>query len=71
MSLSTSEPNSIINIGPRQRRIGRNMGIVALVASVALAVALVALEIDRYWRLSLFLPIWIGGAGIFQARAKT
>ncbi len=60
-----------INIGPREVRKRRMMGIAALAAGVALAFALVALQAPRLSRLAVFLPIWIAGLGLFQAREKT
>jgi hypothetical protein len=60
-----------VNIGPNQTRRRRLLGIVMLVAGVAAAVFFVAAGLDRPWRLVLFLPFWMAGLGLLQARAKT
>lgn len=62
---------SAINIGPREIRKRRLMGIVALTIGVALAFMLVVFQAPRLLRLLVFLPIWIAGLGLFQAREKT
>ena len=61
----------VINIGPREVRKRRLMGIVALTVGVALCFALVVFEAPRLLRLIVFFPIWIAGLGLFQAREKT
>jgi hypothetical protein len=43
----------------------------ALVATALLAGLLFGLGAPRASRLLLFLPLWIGGLGFFQARDKT
>ena len=62
---------SAINIGPQEIRKRRLMGIVALTVGVALAFALIVFQAPRLLRLVIFLPIWIAGLGLFQAREKT
>jgi hypothetical protein len=62
---------SAVNIGPREIRKRRIMGIVALTVGVALAFALVVFQAPRLLRLIVFFPIWIAGLGLFQAREKT
>jgi biotin carboxyl carrier protein len=62
---------SAINIGPREIRKRRLMGIVALAVGVALAFALVVFEAPRLVRLIVFFPVWMAGLGLFQAREKT
>ncbi len=63
--------NPAINLGPREIRKRRLMGIVALTVGVAMAFTLVVFEAPRWTRLFVFLPIWIAGLGLFQAREKT
>ena len=63
--------NSAINIGPREIRKRRLMGIIALTVGVGLAFVLVVFEAPRLLRLIIFLPVWIAGLGLFQAREKT
>jgi hypothetical protein len=60
-----------INIGPREVRKRRLMGIIALAAGVGLAFLSVVMETPRWSRLIVFFPIWIAGLGLFQAREKT
>ena len=60
-----------INIGPREVRKRRLMGIVALAAGCGLAFLSVVLETPRPFRLIIFFPIWMAGLGLFQAREKT
>jgi hypothetical protein len=62
---------SATNIGPREVRKRRLMGIVALGAGVGLAFISVVLGTPRWARVLVFFPIWIAGLGLFQAREKT
>jgi hypothetical protein len=62
---------SAVNIGPREIRKRRLMGIVALTVGVGAAFLLVVFEAPRLLRLIVFLPVWIAGLGLFQAREKT
>ena len=59
------------NIGPRERRKRRLLGIVSLTVAVGVAFALVILGAPRWSRLVLFFPLWMAGLGLFQAREKT
>jgi hypothetical protein len=61
----------VCNIGVRGQQQRRRFGVLALAIGVGLAVALVLLEVDRPWRLVVFLPLLAGGTGVFQAREKT
>ncbi|HEY0321916.1 MAG TPA: hypothetical protein VGC66_13220 [Pyrinomonadaceae bacterium] len=63
--------HSAINLGPREIRKRRLMGIVALTVGVALAFGLVVFQMPRVLRVIVFFPIWIAGLGLFQAREKT
>jgi len=47
------------------------MGIATLGVSAAIALTMILAGADRWWRIGLFLPFWIGALGIFQARAST
>ena len=58
------------NIGPREVRKRRLMGIVALTAGVGLAFLSVIFQAPRWSRLLVFFPIWLAGLGLFQAREK-
>jgi hypothetical protein len=60
-----------INIGPREVRKRRLMGIISLAAGVGLAFLSVVMQTPRLLRLIVFFPIWMAGLGLFQAREKT
>lgn len=60
-----------INIGPREQRKRRLLGIVALTVGVAAAFLLVVYAAPRWSRLLVFFPLWIAGLGLMQAREKT
>ncbi len=66
-----AEVVAVSNIGPRERRKRRLMGIAALLAGAGLAFALVATDAPRWARLFVFLPVWLAALGLFQAREKT
>jgi hypothetical protein len=59
------------NIGPRERRKRRLMGIVALALAVGIAFILIVYDAPRWARLVIFLPAWIAGLGLLQSREKT
>ena len=61
----------IPNIGPRGQRQRLRLGIIAVVAAGALTVLLIVFDAPRLWRLSCFLPLWIGALGFLQAFDKT
>jgi len=63
--------NVTSNIGPRERRKRLVMGIATLGVSAAIALTMILAGADRWWRIGLFLPFWMGSLGIFQAREKT
>ncbi len=60
-----------VNIGPRERRKRRLMGVVALMVGVGLAFVLVVFGAPRWSRLLIFFPVWMAGLGLLQAREKT
>lgn len=60
-----------VNIGPKEVRKRRLMGIVALTVGVGLAFVLVVFEAPRWSRALVFFPVWMAGLGLFQAREKT
>jgi hypothetical protein len=59
------------NIGPRERRKRRLFGIVSLTVAVGVAFVLVVYGAPRWSRLVVFLPLWMAGLGLLQAREKT
>ena len=64
------EISKAVNIGPREERKRRLMGIVALTVGIGLAFVLVVFAAPRWSRLAIFFPIWMAGLGLFQAREK-
>lgn len=59
------------NIGPRERRKRRLLGIVSLTVAVGVAFVLLAFGAPRWARLVVFFPLWLAGLGLLQARDKT
>jgi hypothetical protein len=59
------------NIGPRERRKRRLLGIVSLTVAVGVAFVLVSFGAPRWSRLLVFFPLWMAGLGLLQARDKT
>jgi len=47
------------------------LGLVALGPAVLLGGMLLTLGAPHVWRVVLFVPLWIGALGVFQARDKT
>jgi hypothetical protein len=60
-----------MNIGPREQRKRRVLGIVALTIGVGTAFVLIVYDAPRWSRLIIFFPIWLAGLGLMQAREKT
>ena len=60
-----------VNIGPREQRKRRLLGVVALTVGVATAFVLFVYGAPRVSRAVIFFPIWIAGLGLLQAREKT
>jgi len=46
-------------------------GLIALGVAVGMTAVLIAVGAPRVARLTVFLPLWIAGLGVFQARDKT
>jgi hypothetical protein len=63
--------SDVINIGPREQRKRRLLGIVALTVGVATSFMLVVYGAPRMSRVVIFFPIWMAGLGLLQAREKT
>ena len=60
-----------INIGPRERRKRRVMGVAALGAGAALAFVLVVSGAPWWSRVVVFFPVWLAALGLLQAREQT
>jgi hypothetical protein len=67
----TATKEEATNIGPREQRKRRVLGIVSLTVGVSLAFLLVVLGAPRLARLVVFFPVWIAGLGLLQSREKT
>jgi hypothetical protein len=61
----------IANIGPRERRKRLVSGISALAASVVISFLFVFYGVRPVFRLPLFIPLFVGALGFFQARDRT
>jgi hypothetical protein len=59
------------NISGREGRKRLVAGFVQLAVSLLALAAMLATGLSRDWRLLLFLPLWGGAMGIFQALDKT
>lgn len=60
-----------MNIGPKESQKRLIMGVTMLAVGIAIAVALILLGLNRWWRIGLLLPFWMGSLGLFQAKEKT
>jgi len=61
----------IANIGPRERRKRLVFGVAALSLSVVISAIFVVTGVRPVWRLTLFVPLFAGALGFFQARDRT
>jgi hypothetical protein len=61
----------VMNIGPTEQRKRLIVGVAAATLGVVIAIVFIFTGINRWWRLALFLPFWIGGLGLFQRLEKT
>lgn len=61
----------VINIGAAERRKRLKFGIAAFSVGVVTAILLIVTGAQSLWRLSLFLPFYVGAIGFFQARDRT
>jgi hypothetical protein len=63
--------SSIANIGPRERQKRLVFGVAALFLSVVISAIFVIEGVRLIWRLMLFVPLFAGALGFFQARDRT
>jgi hypothetical protein len=68
--MNTSE-SGIANIGPRERQKRLVFGVTALFLSVVISAIFVIEGVRPIWRLTLFVPLFTGALGFFQARDRT
>lgn len=61
----------IANIGPRERQKRFVFGVTALFLSVVISAIFVIEGVRPVWRLMLFVPLFVGALGFFQARDRT
>lgn len=59
------------NIGTQEKRKRLTFGIFMLVVSAILLSVFIVFDMNRWWRLVLILPVWLGGVGIFQVKEET
>jgi heme A synthase len=69
--VETEDLVCIANISLRERQKRLVAGIVQCAVALLLLTALITLEIDRWWRLALFLPFFGAASGFLQWREKT
>lgn len=61
----------IANIGPRERQKRLVFGVAALFVSLVISAIFVIEGVRPIWRLTLFVPLFAGALGFFQARDRT
>jgi hypothetical protein len=61
----------IANISPLERQKRLTFGITQFVIALVVLVLILALGVDRLWRLPLLFLFWASAIGYFQARDKT
>jgi hypothetical protein len=61
----------IANIGPRERQKRLVFGVTALFLSLVISAIFVIEGVRPVWRLTLFIPLFAGALGFFQARDRT
>ena len=61
----------VANIGTGEKRKRLTFGIFMLVVATILLATFLVFEMNRWWRLVLILPVWLGGVGIFQVKEET
>lgn len=59
------------NIGPRENHKRLVIGLALFAASFGIGLILIALGVNRWWRVGLALPLWMAALGLFQSKEKT
>jgi hypothetical protein len=67
----TTGKTELVNIGPKETRKRRILGVVMVVVAVVLAAVFWRAGLNRAWYTTLFLPYWMGTLALSQARKKT
>jgi hypothetical protein len=67
----SSGNTEFVNIGPKEIRKRRLIGVVMIAAGALSAVIFSYAGATRTWYFGLFLPIWMGTLALCQARKKT
>jgi hypothetical protein len=60
-----------MNIGPNECRKRLTGGAVVFAVGAAVAAMLILAQFNRWWRLAVFIPFYMGALGIVQAKEKT
>jgi hypothetical protein len=60
-----------VNLGGRERGKRWMFGVVMTLIGAAAAYGAVASGVPRWWRVGVFIPLWAGALGFFQAMAST
>lgn len=66
--MPVAPPLANIDEAGKRRRVA--IGLVLADGAVVAAIVLVAVGVDRWWRLTLFVPFFIGVLCLLQARAN-
>jgi hypothetical protein len=66
-----TETICVANIGPKERRKRLIFGVALLALGGIAAAALITSSAAWFWSVALFLPIWVGALGLFQATGQT
>lgn len=67
----TGEKVCISNISPLEQHKRLRFGVSQFILTLVILVVLIALGVDRLWRLPLLFLFWAATVGYFQARDKT
>ena len=69
--MTTNEEVCIANISPRERLKRLIGGVIPFVIALAILTWLISTDVNRLWRLPLFILFMAAGSGFFQWRDKT
>jgi hypothetical protein len=66
-----SDGDDLVNIGRGQQNLRWTAAVIGSVVTVGVLVGLTVFEVNRLWRLALYLPLVIAAGGYFEAKART